>query len=86
MKITKIDQVEKFLEAVNKCKEPVWLMSQDGDKYNLKSYLSQYIAIGALLSEHGDELELWCDSKDDENNFREFFAECPEVIDIHVVA
>ena len=80
MKITKRVHVEKFKEAVGKCSGPVWLTSTDGDQYNLKSYLSQYVAIGALLSDHGDELELWCGNKEDEANFRMFFAECPEVI------
>lgn len=80
MKLTKQLHVERFIEAVGRCKGAVWLTSQDGDQYNLKSYLSQYVAIGALLSEHGDELELWCGNKEDEANFRQFFTECPDVL------
>ena len=79
MKLTKIDHVEDFLAAVNECEGDVTLTSQYGDKYNLKSLLSQYVAIGALLGDHGDELELWCDSKDDEAKFLKFFAEHPEM-------
>ena len=56
MRIKKINQVNEFLSAVEKCKCDVWLTSPYGDKYNLKSGLSQYIAIAALLGNHGDEL------------------------------
>ena len=80
MKITNVKQIEDFLEAVNSCKKDVWLTSIYGDKYNLKSALSQYVAIGALLGEHGDELELWCEDKGEEVHFRKFFYEHPELI------
>lgn len=79
MKLTKISQVEDFLQAVNKAKDNVWLTSIYGDKYNLKSLLSQYIAIGALLGDKGDELELFCDDKEDEALFLNFFYNHPEV-------
>ena len=45
----------------------------------MKSALSQYIALGVLLGQHGDELELFCDSKQDEGLFLEFFIKYPEV-------
>lgn len=66
MKLKNIDQVHEFLKIVNECQGDVYLTSQYGDKYNLKSKLSQYIAVAALLGEHGDELEIWCENKDDE--------------------
>jgi hypothetical protein len=46
----------------------------------LKSALCQYIAIAQLLGEHGQDLELWCDYKDDEVNFFRFFNKFPEVL------
>ena len=79
MKLTKISQVEEFLAIVNSCKGEVWLTSQYNDKYNLKSALTQYIAIGALLGEHGDELKLGCEYKEDEMKFLKFFFEHPEM-------
>ena len=66
MKLTNIKQVEDFIAAVNRAHSNVWLVSPQGDRYNMKSALSQYIALGALLGQHGDELELFCDSKQDE--------------------
>ena len=49
MKLKNIDQVHEFLKVVNECEGDVYLTSQYGDKYNLKSKLSQYIAVAALL-------------------------------------
>lgn len=80
MKLTKISQVEDFLTIVNTCKGDVTLTSPYGDKYNMKSLLTQYVAIGALLGERGDELELFCSSKEDEAKFLKFFNENPEVM------
>lgn len=80
MKLTKISQVEDFLTIVNTCKGDVTLASQYGDKYNMKSLLTQYVAIGALLGERGDELELFCSSKEDEAKFLKFFNENPEIM------
>lgn len=80
MKLTKISQVKDFLAIVNSCKGDVTLTSQYGDKYNMKSLLTQYVAIGALLGERGDELELFCSSKEDEAKFLKFFNENPEVM------
>ena len=74
MKLTNIDQVNDFLKVVDECKEDVYLTSSFGDKINLKSKLSQYIAVAALLGNHGEELELWCDSKDDEARMLDFLA------------
>ena len=85
MRIKKINHVNEFLQAIEKCKHDVWLTSPYGDKYNWKSALSQYIAIAALLGNHGDELELFCDNRSDEQFFFKFFNENPEVLDGVVV-
>ena len=37
MRIKKINHVNEFLQAIEKCKHDVWLTSPYGDKYNLKS-------------------------------------------------
>lgn len=79
MKFQNIEQIDDFLEAVQKCKGNVYLKSNEGDTFNLKSRLSQYVAIGALLDDEGDYLELFCDQTQDERHFYKFFAEHPEV-------
>lgn len=81
MKLRNLKSPNIFLSVVNDCKGQVWLESDEGDKYNLKSIFSQYIAIGALLSERGDWLELYCSDKDDEARFMKFFNEHPEVME-----
>ena len=72
---------DKLLEIVNtKCKGDVHLRSQYGDDFNLKSRLTQYIAISAMAAENGDALELFCDRKDDEQHFLRFFTDNPEIL------
>lgn len=78
-KIQNINQIDDFLKAVDSCKGNVYLKSVDGDVFNLKSRFSQYIAIGALLGNAGDYLELFCDKTEDEGYFYKFFVEHPEV-------
>lgn len=79
MKITCMEQVNDFIAAVNECQGGVWLESPYGDKFDLKSQFSRYIALGALLAEHGDDLELYCTHKDDEKYFFKFFKHHPEI-------
>lgn len=79
MKIRNIHQLNDFLAAVNQCQGGVWLESPEGDKYNLKSQFSQYIALGALLTQHGANLELFCSHTQDEQLFFQFLAEHPDV-------
>jgi hypothetical protein len=59
MKLNNIRELQEFLAIVNSCEGSVWLESNEGDKLNLKSQLSQYIALGALLEQKGSELELY---------------------------
>lgn len=79
MKIRNLSQLNDFVAAVNDCQGTVWLESPEGDKYNLKSTLNQYIALGKLLEERGDYLELFCSNTDDEKLFFKFFNCHPEV-------
>lgn len=80
MYLTKAIEVEDLMKTVEQAKDNVYLRSMQGDCYNLKSVLSRYVAIGALLGEHGDELELFCDSPVDEPLFYKFFTEHPGVL------
>lgn len=78
MKITNIKQIDEFLATVRRCTGDVWLESVDGDKINLRSRLSQYVAIGALLGAEGDKLELFCAKQEDEALFLNYFGAFPE--------
>ena len=79
MKLKNVPQLNDFIYAVNQCKGCVWLESPEGDKYNLKSVFSQYIALGKLLEERGDYLELFCQNVEDEKYFYDYFEKHPEV-------
>ena len=80
MRLTNISEVNNFINLVNECKGDVWLESVEGDKINLKSKLSQYIAISALISIEGDHLDLYCSLPEDEAKFVKFFYEYPSTL------
>ena len=75
MKLTNIKEVNDFLAVVDSCEGSVTLTSPYGDRFNLKSKLTQYIAIAELLGDNAEELELWCSSKADEYKFLRFLSE-----------
>ena len=80
MRLRNIAEIEAFREAINEAKNDVWLESPNGDRYNLKSELSQYLALGTLLSEKGEMLDLYCSRREDEHLFMRFFEEYPDTI------
>lgn len=79
MKFTKAIEVNDFLRTINNCEGEVWLESPYGDKFVLKSVFSRYLAMSALLTEHGDELELFCQLPEDRAKFYKYFQDHPGV-------
>jgi hypothetical protein len=79
MRLKNIEEVNAFLATVDTCNGDVWLTSQYGDKFNLKSKLSQYIAMSALLRDADEVLELFCAQKEDESKFLKYFEDYPGV-------
>jgi hypothetical protein len=79
MKFKKAIDVNDFLRTVEECEGEVWLESISGDKYVLKSVFSRYIAMSTMLTEHGDELELFCQLPEDRVKFYKYFYEHPSV-------
>lgn len=75
MRLTNVKDVKRFIEVVNSCQHDVYLKSLEGDVFNLKSSMSQYIAIGRLIEESGDSLELFADSREDEALLLKFLME-----------
>ena len=66
MRLRSEADVQQFLEAVEKCGGDVYLKSPEGDIFNLKCSMSRYIAIGRLIEEQGDTLELFASRKEDQ--------------------
>ena len=59
MRLRSEADVQEFLKVVESCEGGVYLQSPEGDIFNLKSSLSRYIAVGQLIEEQGDDLELF---------------------------
>lgn len=79
MKIRNLKKLNDFVAVVNECKGAVWLESSSGDKFNLRSIFSQYLALGRLMEEHGEYLELTCSNTEDNDLFLAYFNNHPEV-------
>ncbi len=78
MRLTNVKDIQKFVAAVNECEHGVYLKSLEGDVFNLKSSMSQYVAIGRLIEESGDSLELFADSREDEARLLKLINELEE--------
>lgn len=71
--------IQALIEAVAKCKGDVMLVSVDRrEEFNLKSTLSQYMAIARLCEDHGDEYEIFCMNHNDEGYMMQFFHDLKE--------
>lgn len=67
MKLFKIKNVDRFFEIIDSCTGKVELVSQEGDRINLKSKLAQYVAIAKIFSNDDivNELELIAYNQED---------------------
>lgn len=74
MKIDNLNDIQELTNIIKRCRGDVWLQSIYGDRFNLKSELSAYIAFGALLEKRRDDLELFCSNPNDESLFFEYFS------------
>lgn len=76
MKITNIDNVEKFFEVVDQCKGKVELVTGEGDRLNLKSKLCQYVSLANIFS-NGEipELEVIAHEPEDVNRLVNFMMD-----------
>ena len=66
MKVSNINNIEKFFKAIDECKGKVELVTGEGDRLNLKSKLSQYFSLANVFS-NGEipELEIIASEKED---------------------
>jgi len=73
MKIEHITDVNRFFEVVDSCKGKVELVTNEGDRLNLKSKLSQYVSLANIFSS-GDipEMEVVAYEKEDVEKLIEF--------------
>ena len=67
MKIYNVESPEKFLEVIQQCKGSVELISKQGDRLNLKSELTNYLAVSRLFADTAliNDIELVASDPDD---------------------
>lgn len=67
MKILNVENPEKFLDVIKQCHGNVELVSRQGDRLNLKSELTKYIALSQLFTDNTfiNEMELIVSEPDD---------------------
>ena len=73
MKIHNVTDIDKFFKVVNSCEGKVELVTGQGDRLNLKSTLTQYVALAKVFSDGKIlEMELVCYEKSDVTKFMEY--------------
>ena len=79
MRLRNLEDIEKFVQAVNNSHGEVcltdWLIDAEGNynfQLNLKSPLCLYMGVSKLLGEHGDWFEIHCADTNDEALFIPF--------------
>ncbi len=67
MKIYNVESPEKFLEVIQQCKGSVELISKQGDRLNLKSELTKYLAVSKHFADTAliNDIELVASDPDD---------------------
>ena len=78
MKIKTLNDVEAFKAAIAKCTGDVYLKSPYGDVFNLKSALTQYVAIAELIRDKNGDLELFASNREDEAILMNFIIDLNE--------
>jgi hypothetical protein len=73
MKISNIKDPQRFFEVVGKTKGRVELVTEDGDRLNLKSKLCQYIALTQMFKDAEiDNVEILLSEPEDIDLLLEF--------------
>lgn len=76
MKIKNITNPQRFFEVVGECKGRVELVTDEGDKLNLKSKLSQYVALTQMFKDACiDNVELIVSDPEDIGRLLDFLVQ-----------
>ena len=73
MKVENIKDIDKFFGVINSCKGRVELVTGEGDRLNLKSKLTQYVALANIFS-NGEipQMEIIASEKEDVDKLLNF--------------
>lgn len=75
MKLYNISNIEKFCSVIDSCEGNVTMLDEKGDKLNLKSKLSQFVALSNVLGAEEKpiaEMEVLVDNPKDTMKLVEF--------------
>lgn len=76
MKVQNITDIDKFFEVVDSCKGRVELVTDEGDRLNLKSKLSQYVSLANVFSDGTiKEVEIVAYDKEDIDKLIQFMIQ-----------
>ncbi len=76
MKVHNINDPEAFLKVIDSCAGKVELITDDGDRLNLKSKLCQYVSLASIFSSKANlpSLEIVAYEPEDTKKLIEFMA------------
>lgn len=76
MKVKNIKDVDKFFEVVDSCVGKVELVTDEGDRLNLKSKLSQYVSLANVFSDGTiKEIEIIAYEKEDVDKLMKYMIQ-----------
>ncbi len=76
MKMENIKDIDKFFSVVDSCKGKVELVTEDGDRLNLKSKLSQYLSMAKVFTDGTiGEIDVVAYEQEDMKKLIEFMVE-----------
>ena len=74
MKIDKVKDIDQLFEVVDGCDGGVTLVTTEGDRLNIKSKLTQYVAVSYIFTAGSriGEMELLADKPEDEAKLKAY--------------
>ena len=81
MTFCNISDIKSFFEVIDNCKEPVYLKSDDGKKYDIRNEIKLRALIGCLASAPSGKisrLNVVCNCIEDAKNLMKYMMEARE--------
>ena len=75
MKMQGVIDLEKFLKLLDGCEGQVLMVTENGDRFNMTSKISQYVAVTKILSQDEiPEVEIIANNPEDEKKLIAFLT------------
>lgn len=73
VKVTNIANINKFIEVIDRCEGKVELVTEHGDRLNLKSKISQFVSLTNIVKDgHIPQVEIIPYDKNDREKLMKF--------------